>query len=236
MLSTSSPRRFSGFPLFNPVQQKLQQRKLQRRSLQVQQQQQQQLQLQEVEQRKIQQQQQQEKEKQLQQDKEQDRQEQAALTGPKKKKPIRQAIGIIITDSKTGKVLLLTSRKREGALVLPRGDRNDDAQETSEEAVIRILYEEAGIRIINQSPKRLGTYTEGNKRGKIIAHHWMYEFSDAKLIQSIPPRKLITNAEGEQVEQKQRELVWVPYNEALAATLDRPMSHLALKSSSFGST
>ena len=104
---------------------------------------------------------------------------------------------------------MLTSRKREGAFVLPRGERNDDIQETSEEAAFRIIYEEAGIRVINQSPKRSGTYCEANKRGKTIAHHWMYEFRDPKLIQTTPPTRTITNREGQQVVQKQREVVWV---------------------------
>ncbi|KAG2215058.1 hypothetical protein INT45_006295 [Circinella minor] len=209
MLSTDSPSRFSGFPLFNPQK--------------VQQQQQQQQREEEEEKRRKQ------KEQQI---KDQDG---ATLLPPqkKKKKTIRQAVGVIITDSKTNRVLMLTSRKREGALVLPRGERNEDSQETSEEAALRIIYEEAGIRVIHQSPKHLGTYCEANKRGKTIAHHWMYEIRDAKLIQTTPPTKTITNSEGQQVVQKHRDVVWVPYGEALNATLDRSMSHLALQNSSF---
>ncbi|KAI9496975.1 hypothetical protein BDB00DRAFT_806273 [Zychaea mexicana] len=193
-----------GFPISSPARRQQQQRE-------------QQLQLQ----------QQQELEKQEQQ------QQQAIAPKPKKKKGIRQAVGIIVNDRKTGKILMLKSRKREGALVLPRGERDDENKETSDDAVIRILSEEAGLIRVDKSPIRLGTYCEGNKRGKTIAHHWMYEIRDAKFVIERTATKASTEL---QEQQEQRERVWVTFKEALEATLDRPMSHLALKNSSFASS
>ncbi|KAI8144563.1 hypothetical protein BJV82DRAFT_71487 [Fennellomyces sp. T-0311] len=150
------------------------------------------------------------------QQQQQQQQQQVETPKPKKKKTLRQAVGIIVCDHQ-GRILLLSSRKREGALVLPRGDRNEETQESHDAAAIRILREEAGIHVDKLS-RRLGTYTEGNKRGKIVAHHTMYEVRDPKILKAA-----------------ERERVWVTFDRALAATLDRPMSHLALKNSSFAS-
>ncbi|KAG0173032.1 hypothetical protein DFQ28_009070 [Apophysomyces sp. BC1034] len=135
----------------------------------------------------------------------------------KKKKIIRQAVGAVIIDSTTKKVLMLSSRKRENALVLPRGECETDTQETPENATIRVLLSEAGVSVSSLT-QRVGTFTEANKKGKIIAHHWMYEVHDPTLVDTWAG--------------SDRKRVWVTLNEALTATTDRRMAHLALNSCS----
>ena len=142
-------------------------------------------------------------------------------------------MGIIVCD-RHGRILLLASRKREGALVLPRGDRNEETQESPEAAAIRILREEAGIHVDKLS-RRLGTYTEGNKRGKIIAHHNMYELQDPRVIKATERERVWVSVHTPLFILCADNGTKVTYDRALAATLDRPMSHLALKNSSFAS-
>ncbi|KAI8368173.1 uncharacterized protein BYT42DRAFT_539300 [Radiomyces spectabilis] len=131
----------------------------------------------------------------------------------KKKKGIRQAVGIIVIDPATKKVLMLSSRKQEGALRLPRGQCNRDTQEQPEAAALRVLHEEAGVST-NGLNCRVGTYTEANKKGNIIAHHWMYEVHASTLMDTWPA--------------SDRQRFWVSYKDALLATADRRMAHLAL--------
>jgi hypothetical protein len=78
---------------------------------------------------------------------------------------------------------MLSSRKSEGAYRLPRG--NCDENETPEEAVVRVLHDEAGIQV-EKVTQRVGTYTEANKKGKIVGHHWIFEVSDPKILDSWP--------------------------------------------------
>ncbi|CAO3699401.1 unnamed protein product [Rhizopus stolonifer] len=99
----------------------------------------------------------------------------------KSKKPIRQAVGgIVILDNK---VLMLSSRKSESALRLPRGDCREN--ETPEQAVLRVLRDEAGIETENIK-QRVGTYTKANKKGKIVCHHWIYEITEPKVLEFWP--------------------------------------------------
>ncbi|ORY97182.1 hypothetical protein BCR43DRAFT_562709 [Syncephalastrum racemosum] len=141
----------------------------------------------------------------------------AAKLAPKpKKKTLRKSVGVVLIDRSTKKVLLLTSRKREGKLVLPRGDCEEN--ESVDVAVSRILNAEAGIRE-KQAPRRLATYTEANKRGKIVAHHTMFELNDAALLDQWPSMK-------------ERQRVWATYEQALVALEERPYSVMALKQSS----
>ncbi|GAA5807530.1 hypothetical protein MFLAVUS_000893 [Mucor flavus] len=139
----------------------------------------------------------------------------AAVVAEKKaKKPIRQAVGGIVIDTNTNKVLMLSSRKEEGAYRLPRG--NCDENETPEQAVVRVLHDEAGVKVETVGG-RVGTYTEANKKGKIVGHHWIFEVSDHVLLDSWPALD--------------RKRVWFTFEEAIAACADRHISRLALNNS-----
>ncbi|KAI8992568.1 hypothetical protein BDB01DRAFT_778874 [Pilobolus umbonatus] len=133
----------------------------------------------------------------------------------KKKKPIRQSVGAIVIDPETNKILMLSSRKSEGAYRLPRGDC--DENESHEDAVKRVLLEEAGVEVDDVS-KRVGTYTEANKKGKIVGHHWFFQVTSTKLLDSWPALD--------------RKRVWFTIEEAVAASADRHISRLALNSCS----
>ncbi|KAI7861532.1 hypothetical protein BDF14DRAFT_1868157 [Spinellus fusiger] len=135
----------------------------------------------------------------------------------KKKKMIRQAVGVIVIDQKTQKILMLRNPKKNNSLRLPRGDCLAENEERPENAAMRLLLEKAGVDV-GYMTCRIGTYTEANKRGKIIAHHWMYEVHDPTLVDSWPG--------------SEKERVWVTVNEALAASQDRRIAHLALNNCS----
>ncbi|KAI8971803.1 hypothetical protein BDF20DRAFT_886529 [Mycotypha africana] len=136
----------------------------------------------------------------------------------KQKKPIRQAVGGIVIDTVNKKVLMLSSRKTEGSYRLPRG--NCDENETPEQAVIRVLHDEAGVEVEKISQK-VGTYTEANKKGKIVGHHWMFEVTNPKLLDSWPALD--------------RKRVWFTLEEAVAASSDRHIARLALNDCSLSS-
>ncbi|GAA5807182.1 hypothetical protein MFLAVUS_000536 [Mucor flavus] len=132
----------------------------------------------------------------------------------KEAKPIRQAVGVIVIDPATQKVLMLSSRKKEGAYVLPRDDcQTEPTEEHPEKAAIRLLHEKAGVAATFLS-SRVGSYAESNKKGRVIAHHWMYEVNAPTLLETWPDAT--------------RQRVWVPYSDALKATESKRMSHLAL--------
>lgn len=78
---------------------------------------------------------------------------------------------------------MLSSRKQEGAHRLPRG--NCDENETPEQAVVRVLHDEAGVQV-KEVTARVGTYTEANKKGKIVGHHWIFEVKDPVLLDTWP--------------------------------------------------
>ncbi|GAA5797831.1 hypothetical protein HPULCUR_003227 [Helicostylum pulchrum] len=104
----------------------------------------------------------------------------------KEAKPIRQAVGVIVIDPATQKVLMLSSRKKEGAYVLPRDDcQTEPTEEHPEKAAIRLLHEKAGVAATFLS-SRVGSYAESNKKGKVIAHHWMYEVNAPTLLETWP--------------------------------------------------
>lgn len=122
---------------------------------------------------------------------------------------------MIVIDPATHKVLMLSSRKNEGAYVLPRDDcKTEPVEEHPEKAALRLLNEKAGVAATFLS-SRVGSYSESNKKGKVIAHHWMYEVHAPTLLETWP------NAD--------RQRVWVPYEDALKATEKKRMSHLALE-------
>lgn len=102
-----------------------------------------------------------------------------------KKKKI-QAVGVIVIDPATQKVLMLSSRKKEGAYVLPRDDcQTEPTEEHPEKAAIRLLHEKAGVAATFLS-SRVGSYAESNKKGRVIAHHWMYEVNAPTLLETWP--------------------------------------------------
>ncbi|KAI8339588.1 hypothetical protein BC941DRAFT_451028 [Chlamydoabsidia padenii] len=134
----------------------------------------------------------------------------------KKKKVIRQAVGLVVIDPATKRVLMLSSKKRENAYVIPKGDCIMEPQvESYEDAAYRVLME-AGIKAHGLS-RRIAVYTDANKKGKIVGHHAMFECTSFSLMQ--PPANF------------DRTRVWVAYDVALRATEDRPLSLMALKNS-----
>ncbi|KAI9484115.1 MAG: hypothetical protein EXX96DRAFT_560952 [Benjaminiella poitrasii] len=141
---------------------------------------------------------------------------------PKEPKPIRQAVGVIVIDPSTQKILMLESKKKQGTYVLPRDDcKSKPLEEHPEKAALRLLHEKAGVSATFLTA-RVGSYSESNKKGKVIAHHWMYEVHGPTLLQSWPGVN--------------RQRVWVPYEEALKATEKKRMSHLALEKCSLAKT
>lgn len=80
---------------------------------------------------------------------------------------------------------MLASRKDENILVLPRDDCNVDQQEHPEKAAIRLLHDKAGIEA-HYLAKRLGCFSESNKKGRVVAHHWMYEVHNPILLDDWP--------------------------------------------------
>ncbi|CAO3643696.1 unnamed protein product [Cunninghamella blakesleeana] len=138
----------------------------------------------------------------------------------KKKKELRKAVGIVVIDPATKRVLMVSSQKREGAYVLPRGDCNLEKNESFEDCALRTLKEKACIEAKGFS-RRIGTFAEASKRGKTVGHHTMFEVTDFTVLSASKDYS--------------RERVWVEYNRALMATQDRPMSHLALTSSTLSS-
>ncbi|KAI7902098.1 uncharacterized protein BX663DRAFT_511735 [Cokeromyces recurvatus] len=133
----------------------------------------------------------------------------------KQKKPIRQAVGGIVVDTTNNKVLMLSSRKTEGVYRLPRG--NCDKDETPEQAVVRILHDEAGVQV-EKVDQKVGTYTEANKKGKIVGHHWMFEVRNPTLMDCWPALD--------------RKRVWFTIEEAIAHSADRHIARLALNNCS----
>jgi ADP-ribose pyrophosphatase YjhB (NUDIX family) len=90
---------------------------------------------------------------------------------------------VIVIDPATQKVLMLESRKRPGAYVLPRDDCQ--TEEHPEKAALRLLMDKAGVSTSFLSC-RVGSYSESNKKGRVIAHHWMYEVHAPTLLETWP--------------------------------------------------
>ncbi|KAG1380946.1 hypothetical protein G6F61_003611 [Rhizopus arrhizus] len=133
-------------------------------------------------------------------------------------KAIREAVGVIVIDSNTKKILMLASRKDENILVLPRDDCNVDQQEHPEKAAIRLLHDKAGIEA-HYLAKRLGCFSESNKKGRVVAHHWMYEVHNPILLDDWP--------------ESNRKRVWMTHEEALKASENKRMARLALQKVNF---
>lgn len=127
-------------------------------------------------------------------------------------KPIREAVGVIIVNRSEKKVLMLGSRKDEKVLVVPRDDCQMD--EHPEKAAVRILHQKAGVDALFLS-KRIGCFSESNKKGRVVAHHWMYEVHNPTLLDQWP--------------ESSRKRVWMTYEEALKASENKRMARLALE-------
>ncbi|KAI9492911.1 NUDIX hydrolase domain-like protein [Zychaea mexicana] len=97
---------------------------------------------------------------------------------------IRQVAGCLPIDPVNMRFLLVSSRKRPGAWVIPKGGWEED--ETQEHAALRETWEEAGIKgtIIRQ----IGVFQERNKKG-VKAHHWIYELEIREVVKKFPEKK-----------------------------------------------
>ncbi|KAI9270714.1 NUDIX hydrolase domain-like protein [Phascolomyces articulosus] len=107
---------------------------------------------------------------------------------------VRQVAGCLPIDPVNRRFLLVSSRKKPGAWVIPKGGWEQD--ETQEHAALRETWEEAGIKgnIIRQ----IGIFQERNKKG-VKAHHWIYELEIREVVKKFP-------------EKKKRERRWVSFN------------------------
>ncbi|KAI8071353.1 hypothetical protein BC940DRAFT_294256 [Gongronella butleri] len=130
----------------------------------------------------------------------------------KKKKKLRRSVGLVVVDPATQKILLLSSRKREGKYVLPKADcgKGDEPFELTAQ---RLLLHDACVQTVSAA-HRIGVFVEANKKGKTIAHHCMYQVDAFKSLPASPDDT--------------RTRIWVSYDEALQHTQDRNMSRLAL--------
>ncbi|KAI8148362.1 NUDIX hydrolase domain-like protein [Fennellomyces sp. T-0311] len=113
---------------------------------------------------------------------------------------VRQVAGCLPIDPVNRRFLLVSSRKRPGAWVIPKGGWEQD--ETQEHAALRETWEEAGIK--GQITRHIGVFAERNKKG-VKAHHWIYELEIREVVKKFP-------------EKKKRERRWFTYDEALIAT------------------
>ncbi|CAO3693545.1 unnamed protein product [Rhizopus stolonifer] len=116
---------------------------------------------------------------------------------------IRQVAGCLPVDPVEQKILLISSRKKLGSWVIPKGGWEQD--ETQEHAALRETWEEAGIkgRIISH----LGVFAERSKKKGIKAQHWIYELEVEKVKKKYPERN-------------KRERQWFTVEEAMKATED----------------
>ncbi|KAG0749557.1 hypothetical protein G6F57_003375 [Rhizopus arrhizus] len=115
---------------------------------------------------------------------------------------VRQVAGCLPLDIKNHRVLLISSRKKNNAWVLPKGGWESD--ETQQHAAQRETWEEAGIK--GTIVKQLGVFEERTKKkGKLKAHHWIFEMHIDEVVKKFPERK-------------KRERRWFTLEEALIVT------------------
>ncbi|CEG68191.1 hypothetical protein RMATCC62417_04502 [Rhizopus microsporus] len=132
---------------------------------------------------------------------------------------VRQVAGCVPIDMKNRRVLLISSRKKKNAWVLPKGGWEQD--ETQQHAAQRETWEEAGIKGI--VAKQLGIFEERTKKNKLKAHHWIFEMHIDEVVKKFPERK-------------KRERRWFTLEEALIATRKHPYIQEALLKSSLNSS
>ncbi|KAG1139756.1 hypothetical protein G6F37_009528 [Rhizopus arrhizus] len=132
---------------------------------------------------------------------------------------IRQVAGCLPLDMKNRRVLLISSRKKKNAWVLPKGGWEVD--ETQQHAAQRETWEEAGIK--GTITKQLGVFEERTKKKrKLKSHHWIFEMQINEVVKKFPERK-------------KRERRWFTLKEALIATKKHPYIQEALLCSSLNS-
>ncbi|KAG0170179.1 hypothetical protein DFQ28_002244 [Apophysomyces sp. BC1034] len=129
---------------------------------------------------------------------------------------IRQVAGCLPIDPVNKRFLLISSRKNVNTWVLPKGGW--ETNETQEQAALRETWEEAGIK--GNITRHVGVFAEKTKKGKVKAHHWIYELEIQEVVKKFP-------------EKKKRERRWFTYDEALLATR-APYIHEAIRMSSLG--
>ncbi|KAI9246788.1 hypothetical protein BY458DRAFT_527719 [Sporodiniella umbellata] len=127
-------------------------------------------------------------------------------------KPIRQAVGVLAIDTAQKKVLMLSSKKDETAWVMPRDEC--ELEEHPEKAALRILQQKAGLQAKFLS-KRIGCFSETNKKGRVVVHHWIYEVHNPTLLDEWP--------------EASRKRVWMTQQEALEASGSKRIACLALQ-------
>ncbi|KAI8971911.1 NUDIX hydrolase domain-like protein [Mycotypha africana] len=115
---------------------------------------------------------------------------------------IRQVAGCLPLDLPNRRVLLITSRKKKNAWVLPKGGWEQD--ETQQHAAQRETWEEAGVK--GRITRQLGVFEERTKgKNKLKAHHWIFEMHIDEVVKKWPERK-------------KRDRRWFTFQEALIAT------------------
>ncbi|KAF7729015.1 hypothetical protein EC973_005046 [Apophysomyces ossiformis] len=127
---------------------------------------------------------------------------------------IRQVAGCLPIDPVNKRFLLISSRKNVNTWVLPKGGWETD--ETQEQAALRETWEEAGVK--GNITRHIGVFAERTKKGKVKAHHWIYELEIQEVVKKFP-------------EKKKRERRWFTYDEALLAAR-APYIHEAIRMSS----
>ncbi|ORX57230.1 hypothetical protein BCR36DRAFT_153590 [Piromyces finnis] len=125
----------------------------------------------------------------------------------------REVAGCVPIDLKTGKVLLISSRKRKDCWVFPKGGWEND--ETIVNAAMRETWEEAGVK--GEIVKLLGKF----KQYKKIKKHTNIEKSELsedkkKYLHSeiLLYEMHVTEIAEEWPEKDERERVWVNYDDA----------------------
>ncbi|KAI8988741.1 NUDIX hydrolase domain-like protein [Pilobolus umbonatus] len=125
---------------------------------------------------------------------------------------IRQVAGCIPLDMINKRILLISSRKKKNAWVLPKGGWEHD--ETQKHAAQRETWEEAGIK--GTITHCLGVFEERTpKKNKLKAHHWIFEMEIEEVAKKFPERK-------------KRERRWFTFEEALIATQHHPYIQQAI--------
>ncbi|CAG8721981.1 17983_t:CDS:2, partial [Acaulospora morrowiae] len=118
---------------------------------------------------------------------------------------IRQVAGCVPVNKKTGEILLITQRKKEGGWVLPKGGWEND--ESQQEAAARETYEEAGAR--GRLTSFIGVWdhhTVNKKTGLPKAMFSFFEMEVDKLEDNWP-------------EMDERDRQWFAYEDALDALI-----------------
>ncbi|RHZ81160.1 hypothetical protein Glove_123g35 [Diversispora epigaea] len=130
---------------------------------------------------------------------------------------IRQVAGCVPINRKTGKILLITRRKKEGGWVLPKGGWEND--ESERDAAARETYEEAGAK--GRLTSFIGVWNHHSvdeKTGLPKANFLFFEM-DVDNLEEIWP------------EMDERDRQWFAYEDALKALIKPFMREVVKKCS-----